>query len=132
MICKLDLSDLKMVYLLLITSPSSAKGYQHLTLRARKRAILLMTRLLRSDYRRRRHHVAATSDHGLIWVVDNGASRHFSAVSSDITSLTLDDKLIALSGIDCKITEYSTINLFVHGRLGKPVHMQLLNVLYVP
>ena len=33
---------------------------------------------------------------------------------------------------NCKIKGSGTSSFFVHGRLGKPVHMNLINVLYVP
>jgi hypothetical protein len=67
-----------------------------------------------------------------MWAVDNGASRHFSAVSSNFSSRILDDQLGKVSGINCKIEGSGTISFFVHGRLGKPVYMNLLNVLCVP
>jgi hypothetical protein len=87
--------------------------------------------------RKEHHHatVASTSstvDSGPIWVVDNGASRHFSAVSTDFSSLTLDDELGKVSGINCKIEGSGSISFIVHDRRGKEVHMNLKDVLYVP
>ena len=60
-----------------------------------------------------------------------GASRLFSAVASNLTFLTLDDKLAIVNGISSKIEGSKSIS-FVHGQLGKPGHVNLLNSLYVP
>jgi len=88
-------------------------------------------------HKKHHHHAAIAStsgtfDNGSIWVVDTGANRHFSAVSSDFSSLTLNDQLGTISGIDCKIEGTARISFFVHERQGKQVHMNLPNVLYVP
>jgi hypothetical protein len=95
-----------------------------------------MIRLCHSDNLNRHHaEVASTSDRNdcsPTWVVDNGVSRHFSAVSLDFSSLKLDNQLGTVSGMNCKIEGSDTISFFVHVRLGKPVHMNLVNVLYVP
>ena len=93
----------------------------------RRFATRLMRRL-RHPIRQYRHHaaVASTSDGndcGLTWVVDSRASRHFSVLSSDFTSLRLDNQLEAVSGINCKIEGSSNITFFVHGRLGKLFRM---------
>jgi hypothetical protein len=53
------------------------------------------------------------------------------AVASDLTSLMLDGQLGIVSGINCKIRGSGGISLFVHVRLGKPVLMNLNNVLFV-
>ncbi len=66
------------------------------------------------------------------WVVDSGASRHFSTVSLDFSSLTLNDKLGTVSGIDCKIEGSGRISFFVFDQKGKQIHMNLKDVLYVP
>jgi hypothetical protein len=71
-------------------------------------------------------------DSGPIWVVDSGASRHFSAGLSDFSSITMNDKLGPVSGIDCKIEGSGSIPFFVHDRQGKHVQMNLKDVLYVP
>jgi hypothetical protein len=73
-----------------------------------------------------RHHatVASTFDTdecGLAWVVDYGASRHFSAISSEFLSLTLDDKLGTVRGINCKIEGFGCISFLVHGKQGRSV-----------
>jgi len=64
--------------------------------------------------------------------VDNGASRHFSAVASDFTSLKLDDQLGIVSGINCTIEGSGEISFYVHGMLGKPDNIILNNVLCAP
>ncbi len=102
----------------------------------RRFATRLMRRL-RDPVRLHQHHatVASTSDGndcGFTWVVDSGASRHFSAVASEFTSMKLDVQLGTVSGFNCKIEGSGGILFYVHGRVGKPVHMILSNVLYVP
>jgi hypothetical protein len=95
-------------------------------------------RHLRHSYHQHHQHYATTTsthsdtvDHGLTWVVNIGASRHFSAAPSDYTSLALNEKPGIVSGINFKIEGSGTITFFVHGRLGKPVKMHLMGVFYV-
>jgi len=123
--------------LILSISPTTAqRGYRQVSPMTRRFATRLMRRL-RHPFHQHRHHttVASTSernDCGHTWVVDSGASRHFSGVSSDFTSLKLDNHLLTVSGINCKIEGSDRIFFFVRGRLGKPVHMNMINVLFVP
>jgi len=126
----------KMAFLLSISSTTTQKGYRQVSTTIRRFATRLIRRL-RDTVRLHQHHaaVASTSDGndcGFTWVVDNGASRHFSVVASDFTSLKLEDQLGTLSGIDCKIEGSGGISFYVHGRVGKPIHIITNNVLYVP
>ena len=125
-----------MAFLLSILPPTAHKGYRQVSPTILSFATRLMRRL-RNPFHLHQHHAAAAStsdgnDCGITWVVDSGASRHFSAVASDFTSLKLDDQLGTVSGINCKIEGSGGISFYVHGRLGKPDHMILNNVLYVP
>jgi len=126
---------MKMTFLLSISPTTAHRGYRHVSLMIRRLAIRLMRRL-RQPTRLHQHDavVASTSDGNdcrLTWVVDSGASRHFSVVASDFTSLKLDDQLRTVSGINFKIEGSGGIPFYVHGMLGKRVHMILHNVLYV-
>jgi hypothetical protein len=127
---------MKMVFLLSISPSTTQKGYRQVSPSTRHFAIRIMRRLRNPLHTHQQHASVASSsdgnDRGLTWVVDSGASRHFSAVASDFTSLKLDDQMGTVSGIDCKIEGSGGISFYVHGKDGKPVHMILNNVLYVP
>jgi hypothetical protein len=135
----------KMAFLISISSSSRKDGHRHINRRTQRYALLLMKRLRRSNPWKRppkgheepQHHAtmaytSGTVDSGPIWVVDTGASRHFSAVLSDFSSQTMNDKLGTVSGIDFKIEGSGSISFFVHDRQGKHVQINLKDVLYVP
>jgi hypothetical protein len=65
-------------------------------------------------------------------VVDNGASRHFSANESDFTDLRATPSDHHVSGIDCKIKGVGSIVISVLDNNGRCVKINLENVLYVP
>ena len=119
-----------MTFLLSISPATTQRGYRQVRPMIRRFATRLMRRL-RHPVSLHQHH-ADGNDCGLTWVVDSGASRHFSAVASDFTSLKLDAQLGKVSGINYKIEGSGCISFFVHCRLGKPIHMNLINVLFVP
>jgi hypothetical protein len=135
----------KMTYLISISPSSQKDRHRNLNRRTQRYTLLLIKSLNRSDPWRRLvqsnkehpHHlvVASTSgtmDGGPIWVVDSRANRHFSAIFSDFSSLTMSNHLGTISGIDCRIEGSGSIFFFVHDRQGKHVQMNLEDVLYVP
>jgi len=67
-----------------------------------------------------------------LWVVDSGASRHYSCVLFDFTNFVHRDDLGTVSGINCPILGTSNIPVSTVDRHGDPIHFTLLNVLYVP
>jgi hypothetical protein len=128
----------KMAFLISISSSSRKNGHRQINRRTQRYALLLMRRLRRSNpwkrppkgHKEPQHHAALAStsytvDSGPKWVVDSGASRHFSAVLSDFSSITVNDKLGTVSGIDCKIEGSGSISFIVHDRRGKHVQMNL-------
>jgi hypothetical protein len=129
-----------MAFLLSISPTMTWRGFRQVSPVILRFATRLMRRRrhpVRHPVRLHQHHatVASTSDGndcGLTWVVDSGASRHFYCVASYFTSLKIDDQLGTISGINCKIEGSGNISFFVYGRLGKSVHMNLNNVLFVP
>ncbi len=117
----------KMAFLISISPTSRKNGHRNLSPRTQRYALLLVKRLQRSDPWRRhrqnceehRHHAAIAStpdlgDRGPTWVVDSEGSRHFSVVSYDFSSLTLNDPLGTVSGINFKIEGSGSISFFVH------------------
>ena len=65
-------------------------------------------------------------------VVDNGASPHCPAISSDFLDLTLlDDLGRVFTGIDCLIRGVGTVSITTINSSGKPTGLTLLNLLYV-
>ena len=110
------------------------------------RKVLPRTQTLRSLRRRSHtaraaliraiHHAAAaslmtgTNTPRLSWVVDSGASRHFSAVKSDFIDLDLRD-MGNVSGIDCEAKGIGTIATTIVDTNGVPRRVTFRDVLYV-
>ena len=76
--------------------------------------------------------LGASSDLSLLWVVDSGASRHYSSIASDFIDLIPRDDLGVVSGIDCPIRGLGNISVSTVNSSGEPVAFTLLDVLYVP
>ncbi len=65
------------------------------------------------------------------WVVDNGASRHCSAVLSDFTQLKTS-VVGSVSGIDCEVKGVGDVEVKICNKTGIPVSITLKEVIYVP
>ncbi len=123
----------KMAFLLSITSTLTQRGYRQVSRKTQRYAIRLMRRLRYPDNLHPHHATVAPASDGNdcdpTWVVDIGASRHFSTVSSEFVPLKLYNQVGTVNGIICKIEGSGSISFFVHGRLGKPLHTNFINVL---
>ena len=71
-------------------------------------------------------------EHSLSWVVDIGASWHYSCVVSDFIGLTLRDDLDdTISGISCPIRGVGNILVTIVDSVSDYVSFTLLDVLYI-
>jgi hypothetical protein len=71
-------------------------------------------------------------DHSLLWVINNGASRHYSSIASDFNDVTLRNDFGGVFGIACYIRGIGTVPFATVDSSGNPLSFSLLDVLYVP